>query len=552
MSNDDRRTPGATRIPFDSIVEVGGALGPSFEAQAVNVSEEGMHLRTAYLPELGQQVTCRFETAPGRTVIASGEVVWSRGADERGEFGIRFVEVDPDSVEALKRACGLGGTIEPAQPGSKVRLYIEGLASPMRAKIREARASAITVGSDLGFLQVGKQLELEDTQSGSKRPASIDRVEVAVDPTSHIPQLVVTLRYADVPAEPIGAAAPDKRESEPPQPEDDLTSMHEASDRMRGAFARQAVRIGPAFGRFAQRAKTTMILLAKRRRADHESVPRRTTAPPPGGGLHASGRRVVRGDAGAPANDETTVTPKARTNKRRAAMAAMVMIVAVLAAVAIKRPHHDAPPEGSATVAAADTSFAVAAKAPAATTLSASAPTGIPAQLPPTEPAATGSHASTAASVSTPDDGTDDSHKNAHKKRANPTPFGNGAVHHGNVMHLRMDGPIESIEGTQQPMGFVVRVPGRKSLEPAAPLAARDSRIAAIKVTNGPTGADLTVAFRDGVPNYQVSGRGDTLVITLAPAGLLESPVAKRDDKTSTGSPHSKHGRDARDTNPER
>src|SRR6266480_830626 len=92
MSTEDRRAPGAARISFDGLVEVGGALGPSFEAQAVNVSEDGMQLRTAYLPELGQQVTCRFEATPGQSVITSGEVVWSRGAERGGEFGIRFME----------------------------------------------------------------------------------------------------------------------------------------------------------------------------------------------------------------------------------------------------------------------------------------------------------------------------------------------------------------------------------------------------------------------------------------------------------------------------
>src|SRR3974377_2103419 len=76
MSSDDRRAPGAARVPFDGLVEVGGALGPSFEAQAVDMSEEGMQLRTAYLPELGQLVTCRFETTPNESVVGSGEVVW--------------------------------------------------------------------------------------------------------------------------------------------------------------------------------------------------------------------------------------------------------------------------------------------------------------------------------------------------------------------------------------------------------------------------------------------------------------------------------------------
>src|SRR4051794_27055238 len=104
---EDRRAPGATRMPFDALVEVGGALGPSFEAQAVNVSEEGMHLRTAYLPEAGQPLTCRFDAGPNQSVLASGEVIWARGADKGGEFGIRFTDMDGESIDSLKRICGL-------------------------------------------------------------------------------------------------------------------------------------------------------------------------------------------------------------------------------------------------------------------------------------------------------------------------------------------------------------------------------------------------------------------------------------------------------------
>ena len=108
MNTDDRRAPGATRMPFDALVEVGGALGPSFEAQAINVSEEGMHVRTAYLPEQGQPLTCRFDGGPGgQSVLASGEVVWSEGVERGGEFGIRFTDMDAESVESLKRICGL-------------------------------------------------------------------------------------------------------------------------------------------------------------------------------------------------------------------------------------------------------------------------------------------------------------------------------------------------------------------------------------------------------------------------------------------------------------
>ena len=176
MSSEDRRAPGMSRTPFEGLVEVGGALGPAFEAQAVNVSEDGMMLRTAYLPEAGQPLTCRFDAGSGGSVLASGEVVWTQAADKGGEFAIRFTDMDPESVDALKRVCGLpasGGAGEPAPVamGGKVRLHIEGLASPMRAKIKDTHSSEIRVGSDLGFLQVGKPLELEDAASGTKRPA---------------------------------------------------------------------------------------------------------------------------------------------------------------------------------------------------------------------------------------------------------------------------------------------------------------------------------------------------------------------------------------------
>src|SRR6187551_3408765 len=108
MEDNDRRAPGAARMPFEALVEVGGALGPSFEAQAIDISEEGMHLRTAYLPEIGQPLTCRFDAGPGSTVMASGEVVWKQEAGRGGEFAIRFTNLDGEGTAALGRILGLG------------------------------------------------------------------------------------------------------------------------------------------------------------------------------------------------------------------------------------------------------------------------------------------------------------------------------------------------------------------------------------------------------------------------------------------------------------
>jgi hypothetical protein len=540
----ERRAPGTTRTPFEGLVEVGGALGPSFEAQAVNVSEEGMQLRTAYLPEVGQPLSCRFDAGPGQSVLASGEVVWTQPAERGGEFGVRFTELDGESVDALKRACGV---VSPqVQAGSKVRLHIEGLASPMRAKIKDAATSAVTVGSELGFLRVGKQLELEDAESGQKRPAHIDRVDVAVDPASNVPQLVVTLRYTDAKEEsgasreetrvarPEGSAAPT-----PARATDDLQSARDASLKMKGAIARGLAGVAPALEGIANRAKTTFALLAKKRRERaEETTGRRTTAPPPGGGLHASGRRVVRGDSGTSTPEAPTPPSPMQVTKRKAAIGAAVMIAAILGAVAIKKAHHESPAASStaATVAPIADPAASAALAQTSPSAAASALPATPAL--PFDPGP--AHASNPPANPGPlaDNGDDGAPKAAHKHHTHVAPFGNGPVHHGNVLRLKMDGPIESIEGAQQPTGFTVKVPGHKSLEAAAPLAARDARIASIKVSNDPAGAELSVVFKDGVPNYQVSGRGDSLVIALAPVGSLDKTVANKDEKGGKSPKH--------------
>ena len=52
---EDRRDVKSQRIPFDAIVELGDDdPGAAFEAQGVNLSANGMLLRTAYLPDVGQ------------------------------------------------------------------------------------------------------------------------------------------------------------------------------------------------------------------------------------------------------------------------------------------------------------------------------------------------------------------------------------------------------------------------------------------------------------------------------------------------------------------
>jgi hypothetical protein len=543
----DRRAPGATRIPFDAVVEVGGALGPSFEAHAVNISEEGMHLRTAYLPEVGQPLTCRFEAGGGATVLAAGEVAWAEDMGRGGEFGLRFTGLDPHSAEVLTRIIGMGYAAVPQPRGTKVRLHIDGLGSPMRARVKNMTGSVVTAFSELGFLQVGKQLELEDAETGDKRPAVIDRVEVEVDVASRVPQLVVGLRYDDEQARIEAEAArampkettpgPSTIEDDPaPAPEAPAIEAKDAPDDtlgdvpataaaqeaepepeipMQGAFARHAAKVGPAMTKAMSnawtRAKVTLALLAAKRRGgsgDDVVIPlRRVTSPPPGGGLHAAGRKVIRGEIGGDEPEAPKPTSFVAKHKRRIVLGGAIGLAALLAAVALKKPA--APPPLAA--APADTTMNAATspvvQMPAATITPNGATTGDPAVGLPTAPPPGASTADMPGSNDRPG------------KHGKVAPFGNGPVTHGNMLHLKMDGPIDRINGAPTANGFMVTIPGRRSLEAAGPLAQRDARIASLRVSNETPGAELAITFKDGVPRYQVRAKGDTLEIALAPMG---------------------------------
>lgn len=529
----DERT--AERIPFDATVEVGGALGPSFEAKAIDVSQGGMHLRTTYLPELGQPVACRFDAGSAGSVLANGEVVWKQEQDKGGEFGIKFNDVDDRSAAALDRIIQASGKVQIArEAGSRVRLHIDGLGSPMRARVRASSAQEVTVGSELGFLQVGKNLDLEDADTGEKRPAHIDRVEVEIDPESRVPRLVVALRYDDAEDEEVIIDAPalehaDERADDDDQP---ATMAEPALEKSAPAPARAqpeaprpaakiASKISPALGGVAKSAKTALAMLAARlTKKREEPAQRRTTAPPPGGALHASGRKVVR------AQDQLDppAPKKPLVRKKHIALGAGAGLIAIAGYALV----HKAPPPPAPVASDAPAQSAAPIEPPASSV-------AMTSNLPPLLPAAT---APAAPIVVTPQQAAPVEHHAGHV-----APFGNPAVTHGTVLRLKMDGPIERINGATQATGFLVSLPGRKSVEPAGPLAARDARIASIKVSNDNGGAELSVAFKDGVPNYQVRAKNDELEIVLAPAGKVEDPkkaVAAKPHDLHHAKPHKK------------
>ncbi|MBM4357431.1 MAG: PilZ domain-containing protein [Deltaproteobacteria bacterium] len=198
----DRRDAASPRVQFEALVEVGAGESGGFEAESIDVSPDGIRLRTAYLPNLGERLMCRFDGFGGE-IVAEGEVIWRKELGRGGEFGLKFLGLDERGSALLREMCVAQAEPEAAPPvqratsevGSRVKLHIEGLGSPMRARIKDTARGEVLVGSSLEFLRVGRDIEIEDVEKGGRRTAMIEHVGVEIDRESSIPQLVVALRF---------------------------------------------------------------------------------------------------------------------------------------------------------------------------------------------------------------------------------------------------------------------------------------------------------------------------------------------------------------------
>ncbi|MFZ5891836.1 MAG: PilZ domain-containing protein [Myxococcota bacterium] len=397
----ERRDPEKQRKPVSTLVEVCGNIPgiPVFEAESVDVSQHGMHLRTAYLPEQGAPLVCRFES-DGREIVVEGMVAWRREGGRGGEFGVKFTALDSRSVDALKGLCGAGPTaqkseVQLAETGARVRLHIDGLGSPMKARVKTGGSDKLQVGSSLEFLKVGKRLELEDLDVGARRSAEIDGVSVIVDPSTQVPQLVVALRFegsADSTPSPSVAdvgtreqvngvripASSVTTDAKKPAPEAAKAKAEESDEddaepEMRGRLASMAAgaeekakraseKLAQASAGAAQGAvsffKSASARIAEMRKKT-STPPRRTTSPAPG---TSAEKPKLRPQSGSSAAIESSA--QRRLSRRTVAIAAGVSLTAIGALTfALRSP--SAPP-GASNGAGEASSEVVAQDAPAA------------------------------------------------------------------------------------------------------------------------------------------------------------------------------------------
>ena len=571
----DRRARGVRRIPLQTLVELCSLQegGPAFEAQSLDLSGRGMRVRSEFVPPLQMPVVLRF-THESREVVVEGEVAWQRAGEPEGEFGIRFTALDSNSVLVLKQLCTGEGpepapvAAEPVSPpielsfGAPVKLHLQGLAAPMKARVFESGARLLKVGSQLEFLKLGRPLHLDLVDHDARREARIETVDVAVDPETQIPQLLVSVRYQecgdDTPEPAVIDSDPTSRadhsavadehysgvdaddDLDPVEGlDDDDTDAAEAllksrvsiwaqhaGDSLRSTGRRLAGVGGETLGLFSGLATRAA---ASANKLPGKKKPRRTTTRLQSKAARG-GPTVTSSSQGRRTRGVRTSAPRARPASQSARWwaAAAVFGVGVGAAAVFTASDESEFKQRAEEFAAATSAPASDPQAfPERATLDdeeqlkpgqrgivADVPLFGPTQMAAAEPGATEVTAKGKGSVDevslAKDQSFDDKPAPAQRVgEASADEFQVGRMHLPVIHRLRLDAPGENLQGSKTPSGFTVLIPGRKLMESGAGIAKRDDRIVDVRTTNTPAGAKVVFRFRGDIPGYKARLRND-------------------------------------------
>lgn len=519
------------RVPFEAQVELYGHDGElRLEAEGLNVSMGGIALRAAFTPPLGALLECRFRCPPEAELVrAQGEVTWvSESSSRAGCFGLRFLELDTKSATVLRRCLGPTAASEPDNDRLRsATLLIDGLGAAVEAELKLADETRVVLEQQLTFLQLGRGVEVQVLGRGKERGriASVELRHSDFD----VPTLVFGILLDDAPeraSSPVhGAESVFGEPFDPTEIEDEesAAAYDELSERERlhvsGTVSvprnvRRArssepeleagwlVPVSPL-----ERVRAALRALRERvRRVGHKLEPvlaeqaRALELPDVKTRLllhvaRARGlalrywkqRRARPVRRKAPLRMQRTTLPgvgpletarPASSQRLRVTAIVLAVLGAGLGAYAL------APRTGADRITLPEPVAAVAEAAPAAT----QEPAGE------AKPAQVEDESSAAPSA----------------------PFGDVEVPNGRVFVLRMNGSVASFEGEAQELGFKVRVPGRRSLDRAAPLVDAHPAIARALILNRGGYSELTVDFKPGLkPRYRVVGKGDTLELTI-------------------------------------
>jgi PilZ domain len=197
MQNVERRNEDQSRVPLALSVELGhDGFDESFEADAVDLSPGGLSLRTACLPEIGEELMCRFEATPEGTQVSSrGRVVWTQTKGQRsGEFGLRFTELDDEAKALIDELVAERKARVQALQSEALRvaeLQLAGVSAPLTARLLRAGGGEAVFEQTLPLLELGRGVVARAGYVNGKGTIADVKLSLKGD----TPTLAVTVRF---------------------------------------------------------------------------------------------------------------------------------------------------------------------------------------------------------------------------------------------------------------------------------------------------------------------------------------------------------------------
>ena len=191
----ERRSTHAPRVPLDVLIELThDDFAEPFEADGLNLSAGGLSMRAAYLPDVGTRLTCRFRADQGMTpVAADAEVVWALDSGvHMGEFGLRFVDLDPSTENAIRQM---------VDSGDGVGLFSEPDMSPTLAAQRAIKAREASVERHRGPHDHGQRpMHHDSVEAFATGDATETEMEAPAESRYHPPAPAAFGQRNEVPA----------------------------------------------------------------------------------------------------------------------------------------------------------------------------------------------------------------------------------------------------------------------------------------------------------------------------------------------------------------
>ncbi len=176
------------RMPVQVTMQLGARNEPAtLSAQAINVSEGGMQLRTAGPLPIGETVTCNL-LLEGQRAALSGRVRWTKptlpGIGAPGA-GIQFDPLPDDESGLLRKA-----VLHAARGEQPIELYFAGVQEPVHARAFTSDAG-IQITAALPVLTRDSDVEFK---FGGKGPRFLGRIaRVSVNEHERTPHIEVEL-----------------------------------------------------------------------------------------------------------------------------------------------------------------------------------------------------------------------------------------------------------------------------------------------------------------------------------------------------------------------